>query len=735
MHILFFLATVDLISALAHWLPTPNYHSCGFQAVILQFMNLSSFLWVLSVCVNQYRLTVLSVKYPLKFKYFYHLLSWGLPLISVINISSAYGFGPAGSWCWITAQSASLRGVWFWMPFFTVFATLVVLNIRIYMHLRSVIPFSMPVSLKRHAPLCIYTGVFMALQLPTLLVRSYEQRHPESSPPQGLLILHCIFEPLQGFVNAGIFYYSRIAQRHLRLSQHRGVRVPSFTQLVMETFRKKKSVKGMLTPSGDVEEVPYSNMMAGISPLEEKWAGNLDAAEDDPLYNIRIVSWNLAGKKLPSDLSGVVPDEKDNVDIFVFGMQECGDKKWISKVCDTLKSADNRFVLIDTVQMSQIYIGVWMREGISTYGIGKAQEATGLGNVHSNKGGVCVRLWIGDIDFCFVCAHLAAHRAERFALRRNAHCRQIIDRLTVVNENEKRYASSTDGFIDLSVKHDILVFFGDLNYRFDDRVPSSVISERIDAQDWKALYEYDQLRSYRTSEIVFSEFNDATPAFTPTYKLKKGTLNFTGKRTPAWCDRILWKTRKYLNMKLISFTSPRSDNLLVSDHLPVIGKFVLHSRKLKQYGDDIKLSAIWLKSLSCSGTICPDGALPTELYVMIWSKIFINRDPLKSGMRTGNEDFFRWEPNDLPVKEDMKVDHSMDLETIQKKRICFMVKDLELIGEEDELGFAQIELIDIFQHIDKIQKGKVLDYPFNVRLIRRSQRTGTLQGTLALEFN
>ena len=49
-----------------------------------------------------------------------------------------------------------------------------------------------------------------------------------------------------------------------------------------------------------------------------------------------------------------------------------------------------------------------------------AAEATGLGHVHDNKGGIVLAMDFLDTWICFVSAHLAAHEGEEHKERRNA---------------------------------------------------------------------------------------------------------------------------------------------------------------------------------------------------------------------------------------------------------------------------------------------------------------------------
>lgn len=66
----------------------------------------------------------------------------------------------------------------------------------------------------------------------------------------------------------------------------------------------------------------------------------------------------------------------------------------------------------------------------------------------------------------------------------------------------------------------------------------------IAKQAYEELYAYDQLTQERNGERVFLGFKENKIEFAPTYKYEPFTTNYyMGEkvRTPAWCDRILWR--------------------------------------------------------------------------------------------------------------------------------------------------------------------------------------------------
>ncbi|KAJ1039583.1 hypothetical protein NDA10_006414 [Ustilago hordei] len=93
--------------------------------------------------------------------------------------------------------------------------------------------------------------------------------------------------------------------------------------------------------------------------------------------------------------------------------------------------------------------------------------------------------------------------------------------------------------------HDIIINFGDLNFRLD--LSHSEAHRLIRERDFATLYRYDQLESLRTSGSLFDDFEEGKIDFAPTYKFDKGTDRYDTsekQRVPAWTDRILWAVTK-----------------------------------------------------------------------------------------------------------------------------------------------------------------------------------------------
>ena len=126
------------------------------------------------------------------------------------------------------------------------------------------------------------------------------------------------------------------------------------------------------------------------------------------------------------------------------------------------------------------------------------------------------------------------------------------------------------------LEHDIVVVFGDLNYRMEDVHPETVRS-LVQNNNYKELYlNYEHLKKNMAQDKVLNGFQESELNFPPTYKFVSNTNEYVKDRVPSWTDRILFKINKGIvsNVDHVSYRS--IPELRQSDHKPVYAEYVFY---------------------------------------------------------------------------------------------------------------------------------------------------------------
>lgn len=239
------------------------------------------------------------------------------------------------------------------------------------------------------------------------------------------------------------------------------------------------------------------------------------------------------------------------------------------------------YCLVASKQMVGVFLTVWVRSELREHvrNLKVSCVGRGLMGYLGNKGSVSVSMLLHQTSFCFVCTHLTSGEKEGDELRRNSDFMEIIKKTRFPPVQGIKDEKSPETILE----HDRIIWLGDLNYRIALSYRSA--KALVEMQNWRALLEKDQLRIEQRRGRVFQGWNEGRIYFPPTYKYLTNSDRYTGdnlhhkekRRTPAWCDRILWYGR---GLHQLSYVRGESR---FSDHRPVYSLFwaeveLVHSR-------------------------------------------------------------------------------------------------------------------------------------------------------------
>ncbi|KAK6122233.1 hypothetical protein DH2020_044021 [Rehmannia glutinosa] len=313
------------------------------------------------------------------------------------------------------------------------------------------------------------------------------------------------------------------------------------------------------------------NMPLGGSGLKRmhRSSGNLGLIcmdlEDDP--EVR--------DSLSDELAQISGEDEDSFEEMMVGTHE-------NAISNDALNSHPRYVRIVSKQMVGIYVSVWVRSRLRRHinNLKVSPVGIGLMGYMGNKGSVSVSMSLFQSRLCFVCSHLTSGEKYGAEQRRNSDVLEIIRRThfsSVFDIDQPQTIPS----------HDQIFWFGDLNYRIN--MLDTEVRKLVDKKQWAELLNHDQLSKELRNGHVFDGWKEGMINFAPTYKYEINSDRYVGqnpkegekKRSPAWCDRILWfgKGIKQLFYK-------RSE-IRLSDHRPVSSMFlveveIFNQRKLQK---------------------------------------------------------------------------------------------------------------------------------------------------------
>lgn len=233
----------------------------------------------------------------------------------------------------------------------------------------------------------------------------------------------------------------------------------------------------------------------------------------------------------------------------------------------------SRYCLVASKQMVGILLTVWIKTDLrdAVRNLKVSCVGRGLMGYLGNKGSISISMSLHQTSFCFVCSHLTSGEKDGDELRRNSDVMEILRKTRFPQVHAMADESSS---LQTILDHDRVIWLGDLNYRI--ALSYRYAKALVEMHNWRALLENDQLRMEQRHGRVFAGWNEGKIFFPPTYKYSNNSDRYAGesirhkkkRRTPAWCDRILWHGH---GLQQLSYVRGESR---FSDHRPVCSTFL-----------------------------------------------------------------------------------------------------------------------------------------------------------------
>ena len=120
------------------------------------------------------------------------------------------------------------------------------------------------------------------------------------------------------------------------------------------------------------------------------------------------------------------------------------------------------------------------------------------------------------------------------------------------------------------------------------------IMHLIADKQWGKLLEYDELFDHINSGKILQNFRTVAPNFRPTFKVLRHVdgserdlkAYYNDKRTPSYCDRILWHSLPGLREKVRVHKFESCEDFKSSDHKPVMARFSVVPTARYEFSDE-----------------------------------------------------------------------------------------------------------------------------------------------------
>ncbi|TMW68684.1 hypothetical protein Poli38472_006152 [Pythium oligandrum] len=232
-------ADVGVSSAwlLSWWVsPTPSTDApeaeasplCMAQGYLLVYFSLASYLWTACFAFHLYQILARRSKYPELYESRYHVISWGLPALTVCQlvvqeISGATLLGESGRpWCWFRTWSDyewvrsgfHAQLALFYIPVAIVLVHNLATYISLLYHLSDILSTKMEERIWRR--LLAYSWVFFLSFVWGIFAVFYQATSPNHELSPSMLYFMSFFTPLQGAMNAIAYGVNEKMRRRIK---------------------------------------------------------------------------------------------------------------------------------------------------------------------------------------------------------------------------------------------------------------------------------------------------------------------------------------------------------------------------------------------------------------------------------------------------------------------------------------------------------------------------------------
>ncbi|KAF9105739.1 hypothetical protein BGX29_011522 [Mortierella sp. GBA35] len=360
-----------------------------------------------------------------------------------------------------------------------------------------------------------------------------------------------------------------------------------------------------LQPEENQAIVPSGGPRLELGTVKETWIEKeMRARESDFTENgfmhAFVGTWNVNGRDATQKLDPWLKVEGEaQPDIYVLCFQELDlsaeayivfdgskEEEWNRAIAESL---GNGYRKVMSKQLVGLLIVMYAAVDHTKYIKEVTAHSAGVGimGVLANKGAVSIRIRYKDSYLCFVGSHLAADTSQ--VDRRNQDYQEICRRLTFPSSSTYDITKSPAGNAVLAATNKMVSIFdsdhtiwaGDLNYRIG--LPEDVVKNHLKTNDYEALLKHDQLVAQRAMYKAFSEFEEHSIDFLPTYKFDVGTSTWDSsekRRVPSYTDRILWRAKDQAKDSVEPHFYKSHMELTLSDHKPVSAFFKLKVKTL-----------------------------------------------------------------------------------------------------------------------------------------------------------